>query len=251
MDETIDYIIKSIYTHKKLPQICGKLVFRRLLEKITKDRTCQLCFKFYKQVDGCAIGGPLFVTLSDIYMDQTEDDIVEKYQPTFYKSYIDDIINRRKKNQVDLLFNDLNNYHPNINLTLELNPKRLLDTNLEFENGILITSVHRKETKLPTPWDSKIPKKYKRDVIIGDLHRSKRISTDFTKENIIIKNKFKKSFEYNEKITINKMTIMPPYLFEEHKPRIAVKFPFCELNEKRVSIHLEKNLIILPMTVMI
>ena len=47
------------------------------------------------------------------------------------------------------------------------------------------------------------------------------------------------------------MTIMPPYLFEEHKPRIAVKFPFCELNEKRVSIHLEKNLIILPMTVMI
>ena len=36
------------------------------------------------------------------------------------------------------------------------------------------------------------------------------------------------------------MTIIPPYLFEEHKPRIAVEFPFCELNEKRVSIHLEK-----------
>ena len=78
-------------------------------------------------------------------------------------------------------------------LTLEINPRRFLNTNLEFENGILITSVHRKETKLPTLWKSKIPKKYKRNVIIGDLHRSKRISTDFTKEKNIIKNKFKKA----------------------------------------------------------
>ena len=147
MDETIDYIMESIYSHKKLTQICSKLVFCRLLEKIRKNCTFQLCFKFYKQVDGSAMGGTSSVTLSDIYMAKMKDDIVEKYQPTFYKRYVDDIINRRKKDQVDLLFNDLNNYHLNINLTLELNPKRLLDTNLEFENGILITSVHCKETK--------------------------------------------------------------------------------------------------------
>ena len=47
-------------------------------------------------------------------MAKMEDDVVEKYQPKFYKRYVDDIINRRKKNQVDLLFNDLNNYHQNI-----------------------------------------------------------------------------------------------------------------------------------------
>ena len=39
-------------------------------------------------------------------------------------------------------------------------------------------------TELQTPWNIKIPKKYKRNVIIGDLHTSKRISTDFTKEKI-------------------------------------------------------------------
>ena len=83
LDETIDYIIESIYTHKKLPQICGKLVFRRLLERITMDCTFQLCFKFYKQVDGCAMGGPLSVFLSDNYIAKMEDGIVEKYQPTF------------------------------------------------------------------------------------------------------------------------------------------------------------------------
>ena len=78
LDETIDYIIESIYTHKKLPQICSKLVFHRLLEKITKDCTFQLCFKFHKQVDGCAVGRPLSVSLSDICMVKMEDDIVEK-----------------------------------------------------------------------------------------------------------------------------------------------------------------------------
>ena len=139
------------------------------------------------------------------------------------------MINCRKKNQVDLLFNNLNNYHQNIKLTLELNPKRFLDTNLEFKNGIFITSVYHKETKLPTAWNSKI---------IGDLHRSKRISTDFTKEKIIIKNKFKKAdfptkfidsvmkrIEYNERNKDQQNDfIIPSYLFEEPKPRIIVEF---------------------------
>ena len=46
LDETIDHIRESIYTHKKRPQqICSKLVFRRL-EKVTKYCTVQFCFKF-------------------------------------------------------------------------------------------------------------------------------------------------------------------------------------------------------------
>ena len=107
LGNTIVYIIESIYTHKKLLQICSNIIFCRLLKKIAKNCTFQFCFKFYKQVDGCAMG----VTLSDIYMAKMEDDVIEKHQPKFYKCYADDIINRRKKNQVDLSFNDLNNYH--------------------------------------------------------------------------------------------------------------------------------------------
>ena len=64
------------------------------------------------------------------------------------------------------MFNDLSNYRQNIKLILELNRKRFLDTNLEFQNGMLTISVHCVETKLPTTWNSKIPKKYKSDVII-------------------------------------------------------------------------------------
>ena len=56
------------------------------------------------------MGGPSSITLSEIYMAKMEDDI-EKYQHKFYKRYVDDIINCYKKNQVDLLFSDLNNCH--------------------------------------------------------------------------------------------------------------------------------------------
>ena len=42
---------------------------------------------FYKQLDDCAIGGLLSVTLSDIYMAKMENDIVEKHKPKFYKRY--------------------------------------------------------------------------------------------------------------------------------------------------------------------
>ena len=31
--------------------------------------------------------------------------------------------------------------------------------------------------------------------------------------------------------------IIPPYLFQEPKPRIVVEIPFCELNEKRTSTY--------------
>ena len=47
-------------------------------------------------------------------MAKAENDVVQKCQPKFYKRYVDHIINRRKKKQVDPLFNGSNNYHQNI-----------------------------------------------------------------------------------------------------------------------------------------
>ena len=70
----------------------------------------------------------------------------------------------------------------------------------------------------------------------------------------MIKNKFKKAdfptkfidsvikdFEYNERNKDQQDDfIIPPYLSEEPKPRIAVEISFCELNEKRVSTFRKK-----------
>ena len=85
----------------------------------------------------------------------------------------------------------MNNYHPKLKLTIEVNPRKFLDTEIINDNGFIETRVHRKKTKLPIPWMSKIPKRYKRDSINTDLYRAKRISSNFENELIIIRNKFK------------------------------------------------------------
>ena len=91
VQETIDYIIDQIYTEKKLPHICTKTIFRRLLLKVTTECSLQLKQKLYKQTEGCSMGGPLSVTLADIHMIRTENDVVKLLKPLFYKRYVDDI----------------------------------------------------------------------------------------------------------------------------------------------------------------
>ena len=52
----------------------------------------------------------------------------------------------------DISFEQWNIYHPKIRLTIELNPRKFLDTRL-----VCVTMVNRKSTKLPIAWSSKVP----------------------------------------------------------------------------------------------
>ena len=49
------------------------------------------------------------------------------------------------------------------------------------------------DRKLPPHWSSKIPKRYKRNIINGELHRAKKISSNFDKEIIRIRDKYIKA----------------------------------------------------------
>ena len=189
IQETINYIIEQIYVHKKLTPICSKLIFRRLLIKLATECTFKFNNRFLKQVDGCTMGGPLSVTFSDIYMVKMENDVVIPSKPIFYRRFVDDIYSRRKLGD-NVLFDRLNSYHPNIKLTIEVN---FLDTKLTNINGTYKFNAYRKNTKLPSLWTSKTPKPYKRNTVNGDLHHSKRISSNFDEEIPLIKEKFMKA----------------------------------------------------------
>ena len=89
-----------------------------------------------------------------------ENNIVQPHEPIFYKRYADDIINRRNKHGEDLLFKKLDNYHPKIKLTIEINPPKFLDTEIIILNNEVATSVHRRESELLVPSESKVPKHY-------------------------------------------------------------------------------------------
>ena len=73
------------------------------------------------------------------------------------------------------MFNRLNNYHPDIKLTIEVNPSKCLDTQLTHMNVPITSAFIRQTQNYLRPW--KTPKFYKRNTIKSDLHRSNRISS--------------------------------------------------------------------------
>ena len=100
---------------------------------------------------------------------------------------------------------------------------------------------------------SKIPKRYKRNSIKGDLHRSKRIASNFEKEIKSIRQIFIKAdyplmflnsvinqFKNPKKDEMDESYIIPPELFQEEKPIVMIEIPFCEENEKKSKDFIKK-----------
>ena len=116
-------------------------------------------------------------------MTKTEGEVVNPSKPKFNKRFVDDIINRRNKNEPDDLFKKLNNNHPNMKYIVEVKPKISLDTKIVYSNDVITTEVKRNDRKLPVHWSSKVPKWYKRNAIISDLNRATRIASFPADEN--------------------------------------------------------------------
>ena len=97
---------------------------------------------------------------------------------------------------------------------------------------------------MPVPWSSNIPKRYKRNAINGDLHRAKRIATDFEKEIVEIKEKFLAAnfpsrfinsvcndFLNKDNNHENIDFLIPPGFFDVKPPVILIEIPYCDKNE--------------------
>ena len=108
---------------------------------------------------------------------KTERKLAEPTKPQFYKTFVDDIMYKRYKDQPDNLFQALNSYHTKIKYTIEVDPDKFLDTKIIQENGFVMANVNRKDRKLPVYWTSRISKRYKRNSITSDLNGALRISS--------------------------------------------------------------------------
>ena len=243
VNETIDFILEEIYTRKKIKPFCKKkLIFRRLLERLCFENQFSANGQLFTQIEGCTMGGSLSGTLAGIYMKKLEQDVVEPLGPTLYNRYVDDIYNRRKRNQDDILFNNLNKYHPNMKFTIEENPKFFLDTAIHKENNAISTSVYTKPNKLPVAWTSRTPKKYKKNALKTELHRAQKISSNFDNEITRIKSKFTDAGypsryidavirEFDTPIDPEEI---PSWLFEDRQT-VIIRLPYCESNEREAT----------------
>ena len=249
IQETVDFILDEIYVKKKLPPFGERKWFKKLLLKLTTENTFVFNDKFYKQTDGCTMGGPLSVIMSNIFMTKLENDVVKPMRPIFYKRFVDDCINRRARNEPDVLLERLNSYHPKITFTAELSPEKFLDTKLGLKDtGLCYPAVYRKPNKISIHWSSKVPKRYKRNAVWGDLNRAYRMSSVFDKEVDSIRQKFQnacfpkrfvdsiiaqfKQKKLEEMKEDDEDVLIPAYLFECPKPFIMIEIPYSPENEQ-------------------
>ena len=135
----------------------------------------------------------------------------------------------------------MNKYRPNKSFTVEVNPSKFLDTKIYRDSNEIKCVAHHKEMKLPFHWTSAVPKHYEKNVIIGDLHHVKNLSSNFEQEVRIKRNKYVKAgypFHFINSVIDSfsqekKDPIIPISLFEERK-EVSFQIPFCKWKEREI-----------------
>ena len=80
-----------------------KFLMKCLLVKLKTGKCFMLNLNFCKKIGSCKMGGSLSVIFSNIYMAKKEREVVTLINTRFYKRFVYDIINKRKKDQPDSL----------------------------------------------------------------------------------------------------------------------------------------------------
>ena len=189
--------------------------------------------------------GPLSVVFFGCFLNIMGKQLVTPASPIFYIRYVDDTFIRRKKNEENKLFESLNAFHPNIKLTIEENPSKLLDTLLlNNKDGSYSFQVVNKSSKLSFHCSSQVPLQYKRSVIMGVLHRAK---ANFDFEINRIKLKFFCAgyplrfmmYQFN-KFSVPEEELLIISRFFEERSNVHIKIPFCPKNESVIRKLLDK-----------
>ena len=143
--------------------------------------------KYYKQVDGVAMGSPLGPALAIIFMCSFESkslgDCPNDFKPVFYRRYIDDIfVLFSSPDHADKFREYLSPKHANIKFSIEKEEDGclpFLDVNIFRENNKFATNVYRKKTFSGFYIKSFIPETYKIRLIKSLLFRCFSLCSDF------------------------------------------------------------------------
>ena len=90
----------------------------------------------------------LSFTLMDWFMNKMEKDVAIPLKPKFCYRYVHNTYNRRNKIQPDRLFERINKYDTNINLTFEVNSSKFQDTKTYGDSTEIKCFAYYKEMKL-------------------------------------------------------------------------------------------------------
>ena len=123
-----------------------------MAEFVLKNDYFEFNGKVKKQILGNAIGTKFAPPYACIFMDQVETKFLkmQKYKPLVWFCYIDDVfyIWTHGKEMLSLFLEDLNNFHPNIKFSHEVNKESIhfLDLNIRLSDGNISTDLYVKPT---------------------------------------------------------------------------------------------------------
>ena len=128
----------------------------------------------YRQIDGLAMGSQPAPPLANIWLSKFESDI--KDDAKIFKRYMDDILRTIKAELIEAKLQAINDLHPNLKFTIEVEEEGRLPF---LDMRILHVDNHLHSTWYTKPTDTSLimnfhglaPKRYKRSVVEGFVHR--------------------------------------------------------------------------------
>ena len=255
--ETVNIILDSLCD--KDENFCNltRTELRQMLELTTKNNVFYFNNQLYEQIDGLPMGGPASCVYANAFLCHHEHqwllDCPKEFAPVLYKRYLDDcFVVFRDKEHADLFDSYINNKHPHIKFTKEVeenNSLNFLDLTLTHANGRISTQTYRKPTHTGqgTNYSSFIDHLFKINAIKTLLHRAYSTCSswiEFDKEvkyliSYFTMNKYPNGIIMKEiNRFLNRMLDPGPSMCSVQKRKLYVKFQYLG----PLSFHLRKNL---------
>ena len=169
-------LISCITTIKKQPPID-----RETFTTLAKIASCDVLMSthdgYYKQVDGLAMGSPPAPHLANGWLSQFDNII--KGKARLYARYMDNILQDIKREEIEDKLSEINNLHSALKFTIEREVDGaipFLDMRIMNTRGRLTSTWYNKptDTGRMMNYHALAPKRYKRSVVSGVVHRIHR-----------------------------------------------------------------------------
>jgi len=223
-EELVSFDVSSLYTNVPVMEainVCADLLFKEGTVKppvdketfiaLAKIASCNVVMAthdgLYKQVDGLAMGSPPAPHLANGWMSQFDSSI--QGDAKLFTRYMDDILREIKRDEIEHKLWEINNLHINLSFTMEREVDGtipFLDMQLRHEGKNITSTWYSKptDTGLILNYHSLAPRRYKRSVVSGFVHRIFRACSTWKHFHASIL-KAKTILEHNQ---------YPPYFYE-------------------------------------